>query len=593
MMVFQSNKFSIDLSSFGITLNEENDIFTDSINKSYSLPFTISADAEILEKLDLPTLENIINVNSSVKGKIILPNKYYEATLFLGEVFKKNIEAKITFGDEDLPIYAVKLKDLPWPAQLAGNLTEFAKTVASKSWPSTAYNFPMVYDPSISKNGGYDAFLGFVNNYKDGSYIENYVDNSGEEDVYVNQNVLAPFPYLLEILRFGYKTAGKKAVGEIFQHEDLKKAVYIPKNFLEKMNGSQYLSFSFATRSSVIEIFGKLFNVYRQELTPENVGVFEVSIKLNFDPVLADQFRLWICRKNALSSELTYLQEFQSAHNRVQLDEKHPVEVTADDLLDPIVILMYLPYTDRDISDLNNFEIEFADGQLNVFPTNFTLSDFVPEMTFGEYVNLLKNWWNFEINMQERAVVINFVESNMLNKPIRDHEHLETNGKKRTSNNNRFYKLSYDKSGEVFYTKDGQIFSDLDKEGLDVIEIKMDCQNAVVEMNKGILTAVAREERSSLDFCLYDGFQNNLPVCPISLAPKLSIQQVFANWWQNWLRFRVNSYSFKDSFDCSPNEIIDIKELSRKYNELHIIKKLNRKIKSEKIMQVDVESETF
>jgi len=593
MIFFQSDRFQLDLTKFGVSLTEENDIFTDSINKSYSLPFSIKADADILEKLGLPTLENVVNIALQEKGRIVLPNAHYPATLFLGEVYKNNIETKITFGSSDLPIYDVPLKDLPWPIQLAGNVLEFAEDFLDKSWPEVGYNFPMVYKPSISKESGYELFAGFINHYAGGEFLENYVDESGEEDVYVNQNVMAPFPYFLEILKFGFKCAGKNAVGEVFQHPDLKRALYIPQNFLERMDGSEFLEFSFGNRTSVEIENNRVFNIYEKEFIPESDGTYELEFNLNLDPVLAEYFQLGIYRKNALSNELTLLQGYTSFYNRVQLEEKLSIEVTPADELDPILVKLKLFYTDRNIADYNNFEIAFSDGQLNIFPTYFTLSDFVPNMSFGEFVNMLENWWNIEIDVQNNVAVCSFLQNSIFKKPVRDHEHLETNEKKRTSNTNRFYTLMYANDERIFYTKDGQIFSNLDNEGLEKIEIEMNCQPAVVESNKSIITAVAPEEASDLDFCLYDGLQSGKPLCPVSLSRKLSLQNVFENWWQTWLRLRVNGYTFNDEFECSPHEIIKIEELSRKYNELHIIKKINRKIKSEKLMQVDVESETF
>lgn len=594
MIVFQSENFQLDLQAYGVSLNEENDIFTDTINKSFSLPFLVKADAEILEKLDLPSLENIRNVNTKIKGRLLLTATHYEATCFLGEITGDYIECKITFGDAEIGIYATKLKDLPWPVQLAGNLVEFAEEVIDKAWPETAYNFPMVYKPQIAEDSNYELFEGFVNHWKEGAFLENEVDTSGEEDVYINRNVLAPFPYFLEILKFGFKTAGKAVVGEIFQNEDLKRLLYIPEKYLERMDGSQYLSFQFSTRTSIETAQnGEILNVYTQEFTPEEQGAYELKFNLNLDPVLASFFHLAIYRKNALSEELTLIQGYLSFDNRVQLDEKLTIEVTPLDELDPIVVILKLRYNDRDISDFNNFEISFSDGQLNIFPTFFTLADFMPDMTFGEYVNALKNWWNIEVVMGEKTVSINFLQTNIFNRPVRDHEHLEVPKPKRLSNTNRFYKLHYANDEKVFFTKDGQIYSDLDDEGSDIIEIEMNCQPAVVESNKHVITAVAPEDPSDMDFCLYDGPQSGVPTCALSVARNMSLQNVFDNWWQSWLNFRVNSYTYKDSFECSPHQIIKIEELSRKYNELHIIKKIQRKIKSEKIMQVDVESETF
>ncbi|MBT0607663.1 hypothetical protein [Aequorivita echinoideorum] len=592
MIYFQSEQFELNLLAFGVSLNEENDIFTDSINKSYSLPFTIKADNAILEKLGLPTLDDITDVNSKIPGRLKLPSSHYSANLFLGEVFGDNLECKITFGEATLPVYETKLKDLPWPIILAGDLRQHAKNRIDQQWPLLGYNFPMVYNPKIKEESNYDLFEGFVNNYANGEFLQNEIDTSGEENVYINRNVMVPFPYLLEILKFGYKTAGLKAVGEIFQDETLKKAVYMPEKFLEKLDGSQYLQFAFTSRTRMETASNIMYNVYERSFVPENDGTYNLAFTINLDPTLAKYFRLEILRENALSGTLTTLERYYSTENRVQLDEKLDIEVTPANEQDPILVRLTLLYTNRSISDFNNFEFSFSDGQLNVFPTSFSLRDFMPDMTFGEYVNKLKNWLNLEIVPQETAVMINFLQKNILNRAKRSHRHLEVIPKKQT-NSNRFYKLNYANDERVFYTKDGQIYSDLDDEGSDIVIIDMGVQPAIVESNKGVTTAVMPENTSDLDFCIYGGVSGGRPVCKFEDSKKLNLQNVFKKWWEDWLRVRVRGYSYKENFECSPHEIFMIDEISVKYNQFHIMKKLNRKYISEDIMKVDVESETF
>ena len=593
MIVFQtSNNHKIDLSKFNVSLTEESSLFTDNIYKSYSVPFTIPAEEELLEKLGLPQLDNITDVNTSVRGKLLLPYTYYDAILFLGEIEGSQIECSLSFGDQELPVYDRKLKDLPWPVQLItqGYTLEFAGKVAN-TWPTVPYNFPRVYDPSIKDKSGYESFKGFINNNTGIGPVFNEVDNSGEEPVYHNYNVLAPFPYLLEILRFGYAQEGKTISGELFEDEIMKQALYIPENFLEKFRGSEYTAFSFSTPS---EVQSQEIGIYERRFTPEKIGTYEVDYKLNIDPVTAAFFEFSIYQEDPLQSyKRTILFEASSTNNRVRLSEKLKINVTSETQFHPIVIEMKLNYKADSIAGMNQFEYSYAAGKLNEFPSSFSLADFVPDMTFGEYVNELKNWLNLDIDVQEGKVEINYTQNSILKKQREDHKHLEIPNPKKKHNSNRFYKLNYANGEQVFYNSNGQVFSELDEKGADVITIEMDVQPAVVEQNKDVITAVVPENRSGIDFCLFKSPGSLVNDCAPEIARELSQQKNFDKNWSEWLRYRVHSKTFKENFECSVHERININELSFKYNELHIIKKLQRKFLSEKVMRVDLESETF
>lgn len=592
MIVLQSDKFQLDLSKYGIATRELNQIFHDTVDKGYSLPFNIVADAILLEQLELAHLDNIQNTTIRYKCHLLLPEKTYDAILYIKEVEGYNIHCNLTFGDAILDVYSTKLKDLPWKLQLAEDLNDFAQDVIENSWPDVGYNFPMVYYPDIVKGSNYDHFLGFVNNFESGAFIENDI-GSGEEPGVINRNVMVPFPYFAEILKFGYETNGYIVHGTLFENEDFKKAVYIPKNYLEKLDASQYAQFSFGLRDSVTQLNGQTLNVYEYNLVTEEVGSFKVSFKINLSPLLAETFILNIYKEDSFTSDRTLIQNYTSSLNRVDLEEEVSVVLEPSELGDKIVVELMLKYTNVNISEFNSFEIARADGQVNVFPNVFSLSDFMPDMTFGEYVTAIKNWLNLEVTRFKNVVFINFIQDSIYSKPKRDHQHLEQIKPKRKINGHRFFKLKYANNDSVFYNKDGQVFSDLESDGVDDIEINMEVVPAIVEMNSNTMTAIAPEEDDKLRFCMYDGTMSGIPLCNPAISQNLSIQNVFKNFWETWLGFRVNSFTFNETFECSIHEIITVEELSYKYNELHIIKSLNKKILSESTMRVEVETETF
>lgn len=592
MILFQtSTNHKIDLSRFGVTLKEENSLFTNNIYKSYSLPFNLPAEEELMVKLGLPHLDNITNVNSKVMGKILLTDRYYDAIMFLGNIEGRQIDCSLSFGDQELSVYDLKLSDLPWPVQLVNSYFQHVNGKIQKTWPDTAYNYPRVYAPSIAEESGYESFKGFINNYDGLGPMLNTVDNTGAEPVYHNYNVFAPMPYLLEILRFIYLQEGRKVTGELFEDEIMKKAIYIPENFLEKFRGSEYSSFSFNTPTEVIN---NEFGVYKKEFTPENIGSYEVDYKLNLDPVTAEYFEFRIYQKDSVDEYIktTYF-EATSTKNRVSLSDKQTINVTAENQYDPIVIELKLKYKADTIAPMNQFEFSFSEGKLNEGPSSFTLADFMPNMKAGEFVNEMKNWLNLDISIFEDRVRIDYVQNSILKKPRENHSHLEIPYPKKKHNSNRFYKLSYANGERLFYNRNGQVFSDIDEEGADVIPIDMDVQPAAVEQNENVITAVKPEKASKIDFCLYEYASYLDNTCPPELGNQLNLQKVSINNWLEWLFYRVNSKTFKESFECSVHERINIDELSFKYNELHVIKSLMKKYLSESVMRVDVESETF
>lgn len=594
MIIFKTDKIELDLSAYGVNLNEESSIFTDSLYKSFSLPFTIEADQDILMKLGLPNLDNISGTESKVKGKLILPDRYYNATLYIGDIVGDSVECDLSFGDEELAVYDLELKDLPWPIILTPDIISYANGVAAKSWPEVPCNFPMIYRPGIAEEKDYEKFQGFMNNYWSGSYKENTTTQDTEGNtIYHNINVLSPHVYLLEILRFIYALEGKTISGPAVDNALLRKTVYIPEKWLEKFRGSEFQTFSFSTPDEVVTENGIEYGIYKRQFTANNEGTYDLKFNINLDPARASSFDLKVYQQDANTSEITTLYTARSTGNRVKLEEELKINIENGMQFDYIKIELKLPYNAESISTSNQFELSFKDGRLNEFPSYFSLSDFMPDMTAAEYVNELKNWLNLDITIGDADVHIDFTQDSILNWPRDPHEHLEIPKPVKKSNSTRFYKLSYANNERIYYNRNGQIYSDLDEEGDDVIEIDMDVQPAVVEQNEGVITAVYPENNSSIDFCVYDGIQNNFPIVSAALTREMMLQAVADRHWFIWLRYRVNSKTFKESFECSIYETIALKRLSYKYHELHIIRKLSKKYLSEKRMRVEVESETL
>lgn len=593
-MFFQNSRIYIDLSTYRVQLIEKSNLFTDSIYKSHSLPFNAVLDADIIKKLGLPTVDNITTYTVRETGILFFKNRYFNALLETGEIYKNNVELTLYYGNDALSVYDLKLNELPWPVILNLDFNTHAKSMLSQSWPDVSHNWPKVYNRTIQEDADYADFLGFINNYDGDDFVENETETIEEEIFNRNYNVMAPMVYLFEIIRFGYKFEGKRVRGSLFDNEALKKAVYIPNNFLERFQGSVYENFSFSTPTTTQTINNVVYGVYSKTYTPSVKGTYEVNFKLNIPPSYASYFKLDVYQQDALTQTNTMVYSVESNNNRVVINEKVTVNVTSATIGDPIKIDLYLKFTDNSISEMNSFEYSFSDGVLNVFPLSYSLSDFMPDMKFGEYMNLLKNWLNLDIDIQDDIVVIDFVEDKLVDIIPIDHTHLEDPLAKRKSNKNKLYKLSYVSGNPILVSNTGQIFSNVDEKNKDIIEINVDVQDIVVEQNSDVITAVYPDEAPKLLVGFYNGLQNDDNICVESIGGfSLKHQDVYFAFWKKWLNIRTNNLTIKDKFKSHTSEDFSVNDILFKYNNLNIIKQIEMVNINSEYWETQTETETL
>lgn len=607
MIVFRSGDYSLDLALFGVDLNEESNMFIDSMIKSYSFPFLQPITPELAQKLGFPSTENITSINSELKGTLTIDDDYYEATMTFGEVEGEFVETSVNYGDEVLPVYDTDLADLPWPVHIVTDSQALASKYLDKTWPEVTHNFPMIFRPDINNENGYDDFELFVNKYDGTDFIQNIEETVNNQPVYRNKNVLSPCPYLLEILSFIYKQEGKKIRGNVITDERLNDILYLPEAYIEKFKGSLFSAFQFdvpdATDTITFDNLGGLnlgvfterinVGIYKRTFTPDNLGTYALKFNLNLDPVTADYFDLNIYQINPQNGDKTYLYTANSRRNRVSINENLSINVTSDNQFHPIWIELSLTYTNESITANNAFEYSYREGRLNELIGSYSLAQFMPDMTAGEYVNLIKNWLNLEIVFKEEYVHIDFVEEAIEELPYVDHSHLEIKRPKKKYNDNRVFKLIYSDKSKVIVDSSGQIFSDIEKEKKDIIEIKMDVQMAIVEQNFNIGTAVY-PEKDTTTFGLYSGLRFGSNVCADTVAGfSGKVDNVYQAFWSKWLNTRTNNITFKDKFMAHQSELLQLRSKIFKYNSRLLPKSIRKRRKLQEYWEVEVESETI
>ena len=593
MIIFESSGWRWDLTNKGITFNENSAFFSEKQQKNYSFPFNVELTEDTVDKLGLITINEVHSYKQRIYGELTIDNKFYSGYININQIQETRIELTLFYGSETLPVFDKKLKQLPFPVVITSpDLPTFAKAQITKSWPEATHNFVKVFRDEIATDSNYAHFENFVNNYIEEATVWSFPINTIEtidaQQVAVNRNVMCPMIYLIELLRVGFASDGLVIrgdfVNDLFNH----KLVIIPENFMEHFSTTQFDNYSFANYTIQETIGGQTVNVYRKTHTPTQTGSYSLKININFSEVMAGLFQLTVIQNG------NTLYQASSSNTDVNINETLELNIVDTLVFFDIEVEMKLYQQDSNIDQFNNFTYEFKEGSLNLFPGNYTLSDYLPNITFRELINQLKKWLNLKFDYTDNAVYINYLEDHIQDLVFENKSHLEDPKKKRTLNTNNLFKLTYPDDQTVLFNKDGQTYNEANFIDQEIEDIEIKVLPLPVKSREGIVTAVYPEEAQKIMLTLYDG-----PVADENTATKsinnrtISLQHVADRHWKNWLKFRANSETVSETFYMHFTEHLDIYNGVFKYNKNMLIKTLRKQRTQEEHYKVTVKSETF
>ena len=597
MIKFLTPAWEWDLTNFGLTFTEENDYFTEKTTKSFSFPITVKINEDVAAKLGLINIEGIYNYANKVYGTLCIDANFYESYIAINTVVDDEAEITFFYGNETLPVFDKNLKDLPFSVSIApgDDLRAYAKTLLSSNWPTATHQFVKVYREELSSKGNYKAFENFLNNYKYNDVLEQwyYEQNANEtiegELTAVNKNIMAPMTYMLEVLKVGFKTEGLEIRGDLVNSDFAKRILLVPKNYMEQFSSSQYLNYSFSNYTSQTTIGNQTINIYQQIHTPTNVGSFELKMRVTMNASMAQYFKLTVVQ----DGETLY--EAFSENSQVVINETLNIAIVNTNIFEDIVVEMRLVQQTDIISDFNNFTYEYKEGQLNIFPSVYTIADYMPDMKFREYFNRIKGWFNLDVVYSDNAVYLNFLENTIEDKIFKDRSHLQDTKPKRTLNNNNLFKLHYPDDNYALVNKNGLTFNETDFTDDETTKIPFEVLPLEVRDNFGSVTAVYPEDEEDVMVILFDkliGETENIALNSYN-NQTLTAQEFYLYYWQKWLQFRANAETVKDKFLMHYTEAIDIKQGEYKYNTKRLIVNIRKKRLNTQWYEVEMTAETF
>lgn len=609
MRKFITEDFEIDLSKLKITDNSENPWFSDSYFAKFTFPFDLPLTEDNNENLGFIS---IINANSHkllYDGIYVDGNEMSTARCELIEI-NEGASLQMESGFSEFPNFNKSLSELPLHYEQVFDIYDHAKRIIALKWPEVNYNFPQIITDKIDTSEEvYWAFEGVINNYRGGEFLRNYYDTN--EEITYNKNVIQPLPYALHVMKQGFLDAGYDLSGDILNIKSLQQmTLYGVKEYWNTYNQQS-------------ESISAYFDEYDERNLTEK-GMIVLTFDRSVDIVSAGRYRIigeFICSakgdKSAAIIEVHYYTIYyrdtvlaSGAFASSFYDNKtQSINITFDAIQDVSnnkvrVVLHCGNSRDNQVINLEINPIRLHDSSGEAIPTIINpniidLKKSVPNVTFGDYVNLIRNMYNLDMSIEEGFVRMNFIQTERLKSDVIDLRHKEVDKPKRNYTWGTSFLLKYDqdskdeyKYAEVFHSANvisTQDFKTNDKTN----EIAFNALPLPIISRNNINTSYAYEDdESKVFFILYDGLINSLNLAKENT--EITIPYLHDNFWQDWIEFRIKSQSINWSFVAYGEDIMHLTKKSRifAFNHLMLVKNISKTEVYPDIYEVELTGET-
>lgn len=621
MRKFIHSSFEIDLSKLKISEILENSWFSDKFFSKFTLPFELDLSDENDINFGFLSYFNANSHSLLFEGKYVHRNIIADAILEVLEVEEK-ISLTLSYGYDEFPSFKKKLSELPLDKFIVPNIYTHAASIINQNWPNVNYNFPQIHIDKIDNSE--EPWLSFekiINNYKAGAFLVNEVS---PEDVTYNRNIIQPVVHILHILKKGFEDGGKILKGDILNDENFTKmyvytdtqywttvdqesssVLLLSDNYTEKGNfivkGVFEGDFSWS-----IPIINPVLTYMRyfSQVNITNPGKYRVVGKIRLCAFGFNQkawFKIKYRDNSLIYKELNSISYAQKDYN---------IDVVFETLVDLnpnfISIEVYNSINkDKTIVDVNINPIRLHDDSGQAIATvinknQVDLTRAVPDMTFGDFVTSLKNWFNLDIDQRGNEIHINFIQEEKKRQSIIDLSPFEIKTPRRKFNRGTSYILKFqDVENKEYkwlpiYKSISTTLTDNYKKDEKTNEIIIDALPLPLTVRNGIQTTHAfSTDNSKLFIVMYDGLKSglNLAIDPYAIL----VPQVYEKHWKDWIDYRIKSQGFSWVFKTDYEKIADLNNKSYvfAYQNTHIVRRIFRTEIDEDEFEVDLELEAL
>lgn len=614
MLKLIHSDFELDLSNYNISIIEENHWFSDTFFTKYTLPFSFHITDEL--NAAMGDLLSHASADATTYFKVYLYHngQEHEAVFEIEEYEDREASGTVRYGLEELPNYDKKLSELPlddFDIESPDTIYTHAESVISKTWPEVSHNFVQVHTDKFSEDDAqWAAFEKVLNKRVSGDFVENSYD--AENDLQLNKNIMVPQPYFLHVLQKGIEDAGFTLSGDVLEDVELKKALFseIPSYYYTVNTDAVFLKMH---NKESISVATPQLGYFSKTIVLTEKGRYKISGNLNFRQLYArssidlkfNDNRIWYTVAKSYSGgfrEWTYQID-------INVDfftgATATIECWSHQWIYGYVGGEYAPDDELPICDLTITQLSKLDANGDLLPTLITpnavkLTKCVPDMTFGDFVKIIKNWRNLDLQPVDNVIFMNYIEKQLEVVNAKSLEDFEVKAPKREPSSGRSFLLKFqdinseDYQYQEVYQDINGIFGNNIITEEDTSEIIINAVPLPIINRNGIITAHHFiDDTSRLKTLLYEGAPaiENLAENPEGLL----IPATHENHYQDWFTFRINGKVYTWSFKMYEEQLRDltIRDKVFAYSNHHIIKSLNKDLIRPGIWLVEIKTESL
>ena len=610
MHKFITSNFEIDLSTFEISLVEENYWFSDTYFTKYSFPTDIKVGEELQKELGYLFDHNFADAETLFEGTYVNGDVMERGLLEVENVLdNETLSVSIKWGFEELPCFNKKLSELSldqFELPEGVSIYDYAVGIIPQTWPAVNFNFPQIHTDKIDTSDDVYAFFEkIINNYKEGAFLINEYDIVDE--IVYNRNIMQPMPYHLHVLtrafaEDGYTLKGDLVEDEIFQ----KKLIFGDVDYATTFNQVSVPLTVLHTEAVAVD---QTYCTYNKSADIPFPGKYRVvgKIKVRFNSSNKLKY-LYVKYRDTILFEFNIFGLF-GLSNTQTIDVNVTFETISDALPNTISVESFQAQLFSDdvifIADLSINPIRLHDASGEALPTIINLNKIdlprsVPDVQFVEYLKYLKNKYNVDLTIKGKDVFMNYVESEIREADTVDLTRYEVKAPLRKKNKGISFLLKFAdvdskdyKYLPVFQNAKGFTTSSYITDEK-TNEITLEGLPLPLMFRNGVQTAHAFEENDDKIYSvLYDGLTDGLNLAK-DPSPIL-IPAVHEKYNKTWFENRIAATGYVWQFKLTPEvaRLLSSKSKVYAYGRNHITRNLNKTQIKPDVWEIDIETETL
>lgn len=612
MHKFITSNFELDLSTFEISLVEENYWFSDTYFTKYSFPTDIKVGEELQKELGYLFDHNYADAETIFQGTYVNGDTMELGVLEVENVLdNETLSVSIRWGFEELPCFQKKLSALSldkFELPEGVSIYDYAVGIISQTWPAVNFNFPQIHTDKIDTSDDIYAFFEkIINNYKEGAFLINEVDIV--DDITYNRNIMQPLPYHLHILTRAFAEDGYTLKGDLVEDEIFQKKLLFGDVDYATTYDQQSVSLTVLNTEGVYD--GNLFTTYNKSVDIPFPGKYRVVGQVSLR-IFTSNVPKWIevrYRDTVLFAKWKSTAGLLEAMTTVNYEVDAIFETISDEQPNTITVVSYQNVVVGDdvliIADLNINPIRLHDSSGEAIPTiinqnKIDLPRAVPDVQFVDYLKYLKNKYNVDLTIKGKDVFMNFVENEIRDAETVDLTKYEVKAPLRKKNKGISFLLKFEdvdskdyKYLPVFQNANGFTTSSFITDEK-TKEIVLDGLPLPLMFRNGVQTAHAFEDSEDKIYSvLYDGLTGGLNLAK-DPTPIL-IPAVHEKYNKAWFENRINATAYVWQFKLIPEvaRLLNSKSKVFAYGRNHLTKIVTKTQIKPDVWEIDLETETL